>query len=121
VDVFSGVLSGSAFAGGVTGPYDSSKPADVGHFLVAIRPDLFLDGGEEEFRERMGTLYDKCVGSEKMEGVDRIWFPGEIERVTAEERRKTGIPFVKAEVEALNREAERVSVAPLNMTLLSRC
>jgi len=32
MDVFSGVLSGSAFAGGVTNPYDPSKPADVGHF-----------------------------------------------------------------------------------------
>lgn len=35
MDVFSGVLSGSAFAGGVVGPYDTSgKEADVGHFLV---------------------------------------------------------------------------------------
>lgn len=42
MDVFSGVLSGSAFAGYVTNPYDASKPADVGHFLVAIKPDLFL-------------------------------------------------------------------------------
>jgi LDH2 family malate/lactate/ureidoglycolate dehydrogenase len=42
MDVFSGVLSGSAFAGHVTNPYDPSKPADVGHFLVAIKPDLFM-------------------------------------------------------------------------------
>ena len=34
MDVFSGALSGSAFAGHVTNPYDLSKPADVGHFLV---------------------------------------------------------------------------------------
>lgn len=33
MDVFSGVLSGSAFGGNVTNPYDPSKPADVGHFL----------------------------------------------------------------------------------------
>ncbi|KAE8441404.1 hypothetical protein EG329_004993 [Mollisiaceae sp. DMI_Dod_QoI] len=115
MDVFSGVLSGSAFAGGVTGPYDASRPADVGHFLVAIRPDLFLDGGEGEFRERMGTLYGKVVGCERMEGVEQIWFPGEIEMVCAEERRKMGIPFVEAEVEALNREAERVGVPPIEI------
>ncbi|KAI7347171.1 Malate/L-lactate dehydrogenase, partial [Hortaea werneckii] len=30
MDVFSGVFSGAAFAGGVTGPYDPSRPADVG-------------------------------------------------------------------------------------------
>jgi LDH2 family malate/lactate/ureidoglycolate dehydrogenase len=38
-DVFSGVLSVSAFAGHVTNPYGPSKPADVGHFLIAIEPD----------------------------------------------------------------------------------
>ncbi|CZR58161.1 probable malate/L-lactate dehydrogenase [Phialocephala subalpina] len=115
MDVFSGVLSGSAFAGGVTGPYDASRPADVGHFLVAIRGDLFLEGGAEEFRDRMGILYGKVVGSEKAAGVERIWFPGEIEMVTAEERRKSGIPFVEAEVGKLNEEAGKVGVAPLEI------
>ncbi len=108
MDVFSGVLSGSAFAGGVTNPYDPSKPADVGHFLVAIKPHLFMS--LEDFRERMGILWDKVVSSEKMLGVGRIYFPGEIEQLTHEERLETGIPFVEAEIEALNKEAEMVGV-----------
>ena len=108
MDVFSGVLSGSAFAGGVTNPYDPSKPADVGHFFVAIKPDLFMS--REEFRERMKVLYEKCVGCEKMEGVERIYFPGEIEQIVEEDRRRDGIPFVKAEIEGLNKEAERVGI-----------
>ncbi|KAK2777578.1 hypothetical protein FQN52_001188 [Onygenales sp. PD_12] len=111
MDLFSGVLSGSAFAGNVTGPYDPSKPADVGHFIVAIKPDLFM--GLEDFKERMDYLYQRVVGSEKMEGVDRIYYPGEIELETAERRRKEGIPYVKAEVEALNREADSVGVEHL--------
>lgn len=107
MDVFSGVLSGSAFAGGVTGPYDESgKEADVGHFLVAIKPDLFMD--LKTFRERMGVLYEKVVGSEKMKGVERIYFPGEIEMDMYEERMRTGIPFVESEVEVLNKEADAV-------------
>ncbi|KAG4417541.1 hypothetical protein IFR04_009353 [Cadophora malorum] len=110
MDVFSGVLSGSAFAGGVTGPYDTSgKEADVGHFLVAIKPDLFM--GLEEFKERMGVLYEKVVGCERMKGVERIYFPGEIELDICEERVTSGIPFVKAEIEVLNREAEAVGCA----------
>jgi LDH2 family malate/lactate/ureidoglycolate dehydrogenase len=106
MDVFSGVLSGSAFAGHVTNPYDPSKPADVGHFLVAIKPDLFMD--LKEFRERMQYLYERVVGSEKMAGVERIYFPGEIEQLTREERLNTGIPYVEAEIEALNKEADLV-------------
>lgn len=109
MDVFSGVLSGSAFAGHVTNPYDPSKPADVGHFLIAIKPDLFMS--VEQFKERMDYLYARVVGSDKMAGVDRIYFPGEIEDLNKEQRLKDGIPLVDAEVEALNQEAERVGAA----------
>lgn len=111
MDVFSGVLSGSAYAGHVTNPYDPSKPADVGHFLVAIKPDLFMS--LDEFRERMQYLYERVVGSDKMEGVDRIYFPGEIELLAQIEREKSGIPLVQAEAEALNAEATKVSAEPL--------
>jgi LDH2 family malate/lactate/ureidoglycolate dehydrogenase len=111
MDVFSGVLSGSAFAGHVTGPYDPSKPADVGHFVVAIKPDLFMS--LDDFRERMQYLYDRVVGSEKAAGVERIYFPGEIEQLNERERQVSGIPLVQAEVDALNQEAARVGVEPL--------
>ncbi|KAK4162816.1 Malate/L-lactate dehydrogenase [Cladorrhinum sp. PSN259] len=108
MDVFSGVLSGSAFAGGVTGPYDMSKPGDVGHFLIAIKPDLFMT--LDEFRERMDTLYQKVVTSDKMEGVDRIYLPGEIEKLTEQTRLKQGLPFIQAEIDTLNKEAGRLGV-----------
>lgn len=111
MDVFSGVLSGSSFAGHVTGPYDPSKPADVGHFLVAIKPDLFMS--LDAFKERMDYLYRRVVGSEKMYGVERIYFPGEIEQLKQEERLREGIPLVEAEIQALNAEAKLVGVAPL--------
>ncbi|KIW99114.1 uncharacterized protein Z519_00777 [Cladophialophora bantiana CBS 173.52] len=106
MDVFSGVLSGSAFAGHVTNPYDPSKPADTGHFLIAIKPDLFM--GLDEFKDRMDYLYQRVVGCEKMADVGRIFFPGEIEQLMAAERMKSGIPLVGAEIEALNAEAVRV-------------
>lgn len=113
MDVFSGVLSGSAFAGHVTNPYDPSKPADVGHFLVAIKPDLFMT--IDEFKGRMDYLYQRVVQSEKMAGVDQIYFPGEIEILTEEKRRKEGIPFADAEIEALKNEADLVNVEHLKL------
>ncbi|KAK1540712.1 malate/L-lactate dehydrogenase [Colletotrichum paranaense] len=111
MDVFSGVFSGSAFAGHVTNPYDPSKPADVGHFLVAIKPDLFMS--LDDFRERMDYLYQRVVGSDKAAGVDRIYFPGEIEQLQQQEREKSGIPLVQAEIDALNEEATKVGAKPL--------
>jgi len=114
MDVFSGVLSGSAFAGHVTNPYDPSKPADVGHFLVAIKPDLFMS--IEEFKERMDYLYQRVTGSDRMSGTDRIYFPGEIEDLNKEKRLRDGIPLVAAEVDALNEEAQRVGAARIQVS-----
>lgn len=108
MDVFSGVLSGSAFAGHVTGPYDPSSASNVGHFLVAIKPDLFMSS--ENFRERMQYLYDRVVGAEKAAGVERIYFPGELEQLQQKTREVTGIPLVQAELDALNVEASKVGV-----------
>ncbi|KIW05701.1 uncharacterized protein PV09_03561 [Verruconis gallopava] len=111
MDVFSGVFSGSSFAGHVTNPYDPSRPAGVGHFLVAIKPDLFMS--LDEFRDRLEYLYQRVVGSEKADGVERIYFPGEIEQLAQKTREKDGIPIVQAELDLLNEEAKRVSVNPL--------
>lgn len=111
MDVFSGVLSGSAFAGHVAGPYDPSRPGDVGHFMVAMKPDLFMSS--QEFEGRMKYLYERVVGSERMSGVDRIYFPGEIETARRDERLEKGIPYAVAEMETLNKEALAAGVDPL--------
>jgi LDH2 family malate/lactate/ureidoglycolate dehydrogenase len=111
MDVFSGVLSGSAFAGHVTNPYDPTKPADVGHFLVAIKPDVFMS--LEDFRGRIEYLYQRVVGSDPADGVQRIYFPGELEQLAQVERLEKGIPITQSELDALNREAEQVSAKPL--------
>lgn len=113
MDVFSGVLSGSAFAGHVTNPYDPSKPADVGHLLMVIKPDLFFS--LEEFKERMDYLYQRVVGSEKRPDVDRIYFPGELEQITQEKREKEGIPYSETEIAGLNKEAGDVGAEPLQL------
>ncbi|OAX85009.1 hypothetical protein ACJ72_00601 [Emergomyces africanus] len=68
----------------------------------------------DEFKTRMDYLYQRVVGGERMEGVDRIYYPGEIELLTAQKRRAEGIPYAQVEIEALNREADEVGVAHLD-------
>lgn len=113
MDVFSGILSGSAFAGHVTNPYDPSRPANVGHFITAIKPDLFMS--LDEFKERMDYLYQRVVGTYKMAGVERIYYPGEIELINARERLDEGIPYVQAEIDALNKEADMVGASHIDI------
>ncbi|KAL3484995.1 Malate/L-lactate dehydrogenase [Aspergillus germanicus] len=113
MDVFSGVLSGSAFAGGVTGPYDPSKVSDVGHLMIAIKPDIFLS--IDEFKDRMDFLFRKVTKSEKAPGTERVYFPGEIEQLNQESRLETGIPYVEEEINNLNEEARLVGSKELHV------
>jgi len=85
--------------------------ADVGHFFVAIKPDLFME--LEEFKGRMDHLYQRVVETEKMQGCDRIYYPGEIEILCQKKREEEGIPFVQSEIEALNVEADKVGLPRL--------
>lgn len=64
----------------------------------------------DEFRQRMKYLYERVVGSEKAAGVDRIYVPGQIEKLTQIEREQPGIPLVQAEVDASNAETAKVRV-----------
>ena len=48
-------------------------------------------------------------------GVERIYFPGEIEQLERERRLKEGIPLVKAEVDALKAEAEKVGAQKMDL------
>jgi LDH2 family malate/lactate/ureidoglycolate dehydrogenase len=43
-----------------------------------------------------------------MAGVERIYFPGEIEQVMRKKRLAKGIPFTESEIASLNEEADMV-------------
>ena len=112
MDIFGGVISGAAFAGGVGDQYKTyDRPQDVGHFFLAMRPNLFVS--EDDYRGRMDTLVERVRAVPKAEGFDEILIPGEPEVREEAERRKTGIPYSASEVAVLQAEAARAGVAPL--------
>ena len=111
MDVFSGVVAGSGFGGGVVGPYDMKGEAGVAHMVFVVRRDVFC--GDEEWRGRMQKVYENVVGGEKAEGVERIWFPGEKEMVEERRREIEGIPFAEVEVAELDKEADRAGAPRL--------
>lgn len=102
MDIFGGLLSGAAFAGGVNDQYKNlSEPQNVGHWFMVFKPEMFLDS-KEELSERMDELMRKVRGCEKAEGVQRIFTSGEIEAEMEERKRKSGIPYTRGEVNALH-------------------
>ena len=110
MDIFGGVFSGSAFAGEVTNhTLEFEKPSNVGHFIMAIRPNLFMS--DAEFAARMDYLVGKVKGGRKAAGVSEILVSGEPEARKEAERLRTGIALPRAELEALITEAVAHGVA----------
>jgi LDH2 family malate/lactate/ureidoglycolate dehydrogenase len=112
MDIFGGVLSGAAYAGDVGDQYKAfDRPQDVGHFFLAMKPDLFVP--MDEVRARMDVLVERIKACPKAEGFDEILLPGEIEAREEARRRKAGIPYAASEIYTLEKEAKRAGVAML--------
>ena len=115
MDILGGVISGAAYAGGVADQYKVfDRPQDVGHFFLAMRPNLFVS--DTDYRARMDTLVERVRACPKAEGFDEILIPGEPEARLEAEHRRSGIPYAPSEVEALQAEATRAGVAPIEVS-----
>jgi LDH2 family malate/lactate/ureidoglycolate dehydrogenase len=112
MDIFGGVLSGAAFAGMVGDQYKVfDRPQDVGHFFMAMRPNLFIT--DDAYRARMDTLIERVRAVPKAQGCDEILIPGEPEARLEAQHRKSGIPYSPADIAPLNAEAAKAGVQRL--------
>ncbi|PRY02410.1 Ldh family oxidoreductase [Allonocardiopsis opalescens] len=105
VDVLSGVLSGAEYGPHIPPLYGNPDRAqNVGHFFLALRPDLF--GPAEDFARRMGALAEELAALPTAAGHTRVYLPGEPEAEREAERRARGLPLpaeVRAELAAVAR------------------
>jgi LDH2 family malate/lactate/ureidoglycolate dehydrogenase len=112
MDILGGVVAGAACAGEVRDQYkDFSAPQNVGHFFLAMRPDLFVP--LDEYRARMDRLVERVKSCPPAEGFAEVLMPGEPELRCAAERRRRGIPLSRGEVDALDAEAAKSGVPPI--------
>ena len=112
MDLFGGVIAGAGHAGGVGNQFsDFDKPQDVGHFFLAMKPDLFVS--IDEYRARMDRLVMAVRGAPRAEGFDEILMPGEREARLEQARRVTGVQVGPVELQSLDTAAKAVGVAPI--------
>jgi LDH2 family malate/lactate/ureidoglycolate dehydrogenase len=112
MDILGGVISGAAYGGDVGDQYKVfDRPQNVGHFFLAMKPDLFVPA--EEYCARMDTLIERVRASPTAADSNEVLMPGDPERRIEETRRSTGIPYSASEVAALQQEAAKAGVAPL--------
>jgi LDH2 family malate/lactate/ureidoglycolate dehydrogenase len=108
MDVLSGVLSGSSFATGVSGPQQAERRSGCGHLVLAI--DVAAVADPAGFGERMEALIAEMKAVPLAEGVEEIFFPGEIEDRSLARREREGIEVPARTMEALERLAAETGV-----------
>lgn len=89
MDVLAGVLTGSHFGTHVAGPYDPNRQSGCGHLLITI--DIRSMMPVEDFEQRMEALIAEVKAVATADGVDEIFFPGEIEDRNTRRNRERGI------------------------------
>ncbi|MBF9059370.1 Ldh family oxidoreductase [Rhodobacterales bacterium HKCCSP123] len=77
MDMLSGVLSGSGFGPAITGPYMPEGRSGVGHLAIAI--NIAAVRPLAEFEADMEALIASLKSAPRGEGVEEIFYPGEIE------------------------------------------
>ena len=111
LDILCGVLTGAHYGGEVGDQYKRyDRPQGVGHFILVMRPDLFLSA--EEVAARMGDLVTRVKANPQAAGVDEIFRPGEIEARREAERLAHGIPYARADLAPLVDLARAAGITP---------
>jgi LDH2 family malate/lactate/ureidoglycolate dehydrogenase len=110
IGLLAGVLNGGAFGRNVVDfNKDLGARNNSGHMILAMRVDNFQP--VEEFTREMDRVIREIRDSKRMENVDRIWLPGEIEYRRMQERREKGIPLAGAVVQKLQELAAELKLA----------
>ena len=105
-DVFSGVMTGALFAGAV---FQDDQNYDVGHMMLAIRPDAFLS--RHQFEERLEMFVAEVKSAAPIDPDRPIKLPGEVEFERMQERRRDGIPVSRETVDGLRELAGDLNIA----------
>jgi LDH2 family malate/lactate/ureidoglycolate dehydrogenase len=103
VDLLSGVLSGSAFLSAVNGPYKTDLKSGAGHFITAY--DIAAFQPLAKFLERMEAFIVEIKSVPLAQGVDEVFYPGEMEARADQSQRRDGIELPDDTIADLQRLA----------------
>ena len=110
MEVLAGVLTGAGFGWDNRREHTASmvKPANFGHFFMAIDPELFLPSAE--FTARVDRLIEQTKAGDRAEGAQEILIPGESELRARERSLREGVPLRPSTYQALRKYAVKAGL-----------
>jgi LDH2 family malate/lactate/ureidoglycolate dehydrogenase len=110
VEILAGVLTGAWFGRASEAKnWASQMKTNIGHFFMALDPSLYMP--INVFKARMEQLIAEIHATEKMQGVERVYVPGEIEYLKREDYLKNGIPFPPATIARLEEFGREIGIS----------
>ena len=106
MEVLAGALTGAAFCSdhGREQMRQSAEPPDVGHFFMAIDPQILMP--LDEFTIRVDQMIEQAKTAERAEGVEEILVPGEAELRAREQNIRKGVPLRLGTYRALRKHGK---------------
>jgi LDH2 family malate/lactate/ureidoglycolate dehydrogenase len=101
METLAGLLSGARFCLDHDRETFRSGSAehDLGHFFLALNPEMFMPVAE--FKDRVDRMIDDIKRSELAEGVAEVLLPGELEMRARERNLHEGIPLLPSTLKRL--------------------
>ena len=110
VELFSGVLSGSAVGPSIGSMYKNlDRKQDVGHFFCLFDVRAFLD--YSQYLRRIDSTIDRIKASKKRPGVEEILVPGERSARKARANTLQGIPIAPETLTEIEQWCARLNIA----------
>ena len=109
MDMLSGVLTGSAFASGVAGPYQTDRKSGAGHLMIVL--DIATMQPLAEFNARMETLIRELKSVPLAKDHDEIFYPGELEARNEFRNRRDGLTLPDDTLADLAKVAAETGIA----------
>lgn len=111
MDMLSGVLTGSAFGVGVSGPYQTKHRSGAGQFMIAL--DIGALQPLAEFGARMDSYIAELKSVPLAQGSEEIVYPGEIEARNEVRNRAEGLLLPEDTLADLRRLALEMGIEAL--------
>ncbi|MEA2537566.1 MAG: hypothetical protein QOF11_1800 [Chloroflexota bacterium] len=108
IDILCGIVAGADFGRHIGDMYeDWSRPQNVGHVFLAIRPDDLAGS----FLPRIEEFVAEVAALPPAAGSERVLLPGDIEEMALANTRRTGIPITASTAAALTTLAGELDLA----------
>ncbi len=110
MEVLAGVLTGAGFGWDHRREHARQKmqPPDIGHFFMAIDPELFMPIAE--FTTRVDHMIEQTKAGERAENVEEILIPGETEMRARDGNLREGVPLLPSTYHALQKYAQKTAL-----------